>query len=368
MEPMNPWNTARETVNPHMIVLARESRGLSQAVLAEALDSTQGYVSKIETGVLIVSDEKLEMLCGVLNYPPEFFFQSGPLMGVGISEIFHRKRQDVPQKLLTKIHAGVEIRIRHVAQLMRALELSCNVPRFDIDEYGEPEEIARLTRAYWQLPRGPIPDLVQIIESAGGVVVPMDFETSKVDAISRWIAQLPPTFCVNKDTPKDRLRYSLAHEIGHMIMHGNPSAEMEIEANRFASEFLMPERDIRPDLIGLTLGKLAQLKRYWKVSMAALIHRAKDLGTITAHKARSLWVQMSSAGYKTYEPVELAADGEQPRLLAHMIDAHLQQLGYTPAQMRRVIPLCDEELWSFYLRAHAQDELPQARRKMVHAV
>lgn len=368
MEPTNPWNTARETVNPHMIVLARESRGLSQAALAEALDATQGYVSKIETGVLAVSDEKLDILCGVVNYPPEFFFQSGPLMGVGISEIFHRKRQDVPQKLLTKIHAAVEIRIRHVAQLMRALDLSCNVPRFDIDEYGEPEEIARLTRAYWQMPRGPIPDLVQTIESAGGVVVLMDFDTAKVDAISRLIPQLPPTFCVNRDTPKDRLRFSLAHEIGHMIMHGYPSADMETEADRFASEFLMPERDIRPDLIGLTLGKAAQLKRYWKVSMTALIHRARDLGTITATKARSLWAQMSSAGYKTHEPVELAADGEQPRLLAHMIDAHMQRLGYTPVQMRRVIPLNHEELWSFYLRAHAQDELPQARLRTLHAV
>lgn len=368
MEPTNPWNTARETVNPHMIVLARESRGLSQAALAEAMEATQGYVSKIETGVLAVSDDKLNMLCNVLHYPPEFFFQSGPLMGVGISEIFHRKRQDVPQRLLTKIHACVEVRIRHVAQLMRALDLSCNVPRFDVDEYGDPEEIARLTRAYWHLPRGPIPDLVQTIESAGGVVVQMDFETAKVDAISRWIPQLPPTFCINRDTPKDRLRFSLAHEIGHMVMHGTPSAEMETEADRFASEFLMPERDIRPDLIGLTLGKLAQLKRYWKVSMAALVHRAKDLGTITANKARALWAQMSKAGYKTHEPVELAADGEQPRLLNHMIAAHMQRLGYTPSQMRRVIPLGDDELWAFYLRAYAQDELPQARTRVLHAV
>jgi len=368
MEPMNPWNTPRETVNQHMIVLARESRGLSQAALAEALDATQGYVSKIETGLLAVSDERLEALSGILNYPSEFFFQSGPLMGVGISEIFHRKRQDVPQKLLTKIHASVEIRIRHVAHLMRALDLSCNVPRFDIDEYGDPQEIARLTRAYWHLPRGPIPDVMQTLESAGGVVVPMDFETTKVDAISRWIPQLPPTFCVNQDAPKDRLRYSLAHEIGHMIMHGSPSPDMEIEADLFASEFLMPERDIRPDLVDLTLGKVAQLKRYWKVSMAALIHRAKDLGTITANKARSLWAQMASAGYKTHEPVELATDGEQPRLLAHMIDAHMKHLGYTPAEMRHVIPLNGDELRSFYLRSHMQEELPQARSRVLHAV
>lgn len=100
-----------------------------------------------------------------------------------------------------------------------------------MEEFGDPRDIARMTRAHWGMPRGPVNDLVQTLEAAGIIVVMMDFETSRVDAIGRWIPGLPPIFCVNQNIPKDRLRFTLAHELGHMIMHDAASPEMEDEAN-----------------------------------------------------------------------------------------------------------------------------------------
>src|SRR5438132_8983926 len=104
----------RQAVNPNMVILGRESRGLSQKELAEKLDVTQGRISKIEKGLLIVPDDLLEALSRVLDYPQHFFLQEGDLMGVGIAEIFHRKRQDVPKSALAKIYAHMEIRLRHI--------------------------------------------------------------------------------------------------------------------------------------------------------------------------------------------------------------------------------------------------------------
>ena len=51
------------------------------------------------------------------------------------------------------------------------------------------------------------------------MVISVDFETPRIDAISRWMPGLPPLFFVNKDIPKDRYRYSLTHELGHVVMH-----------------------------------------------------------------------------------------------------------------------------------------------------
>ncbi len=362
--PMGPVVSCydRRPVNPDMVILGRESRGLSQKSLADELGVTQGRISKIEAGLLPVPDELLESLSAVLRYPAHFFVQEGGITGVGIAEVFHRKRQDVPKKVLDKIHAQMDIRLRHVSELLRSVEIPCELRRLDIDEYdGRVEEIARLVRASWRMPRGPVPDLTLTIEDAGVVVVPIDFKTPRIDAISRWIPGLPPLFFVNQHSPKDRYRFSLAHELGHIIMHALPTPEVEEQADRFAAEFLLPERDVRSDLTDLTLAKLAQLKLYWKTSMAALLKRAEDLGTITTYRARQLWSQMSTAGYKRHEPVELDPGGERPSLLKELIEAHRKELGYSTSDLGEMLALYEDEVESIYLQDGTRTKLKLLR-------
>lgn len=343
-------NSDRPAVNHQMITLARESRGLSQQQLAAALGVTQGRVSKWEAGVLPVPEDLLNALADTLHYPRRFFFQSGPVLGPGVPEFFHRKRQDVPKKVLETVYARMNIRRLQVAALMRAVDIPCNVPRMDPDDYdGKIEEIARLVRANWYLPHGPVQNLTHTLEDAGVICIPFDFGTRRIDAISQWAPNLPPLIFVNEAIPKDRCRYSLAHELGHLILHASPNPDVEGQADRFAAEFLMPERDIRADLSLLTLEKLARLKRYWKVAMAALLKRAADLGEITTNQARYLWSQMAKAGYRTREPVDLIGDGEEPRLIQELIDVHAKDLGYGVTELGELVALRHDEFGSIYL-------------------
>jgi Zn-dependent peptidase ImmA (M78 family)/DNA-binding XRE family transcriptional regulator len=349
--------------NPQMVILARESRGLGQKALAEALGVSQGSISKIETGLIPLSDEMIEMLSGVLDYPPHFFRQEGSIIGIGIAEVFHRKRQSVPLRVLNRIYAQIEIRIKHISSLLVSVEIQSNVPKLDVDEYGgHAEEIARAVRAHWGMPRGPVQDVTKVVEDAGGIIIPFDFKTLLVDAISRWVPGLPPLFFVNERIPKDRYRLSLTHELGHMVMHTYPTPDIEEQAFRFAAEFLLPERDIIMDLHDLSLPKLANLKRYWKVSMAALLKRAVELNTIKPNQARYLWAQMAKAGYKTREPIELDVSGEQPHLLYELTEAHQKELEYSVEDVRMLIPLNDDELWKFYLQDPSH---PRPRLKLI---
>ncbi len=344
-----------QTVNPNMVILGRESRGLSQKELAEKLDVTQGRISKIEQGLLAVPEDLLESLSNVLNYPPHFFLQEGDLVGVGIAEIFHRKRQDVPKGELAKIYAQIEIRLRHIEVLLREKDLRITVRRFDIDEYdGNVEKIAQLVREAWKLPLGPINDLTETVEKAGILVVPMDFGSKRVDAISRWVPGFPPVMFVNIHSPKDRYRYSLAHELGHIVMHELPNPDIEEQANLFAAEFLLPGEVIRAELLDLNLAKLVRLKRYWKVSMAALLMRAQGLGAISSNHSRYLWMQMAKLGYKTREPVELDIKGEQPSLLKKQIDAFLKNHGNNVTNLSEALALNEGELIAWYFDAYDQ--------------
>jgi len=312
-----------------MLILARESRSMSQAELARAISVTQGKISKYENGMLIISEEDIDRLYKTLNYTPEFFFQTDKVYGLGSSFLFHRKRKNVPMMLQKKIQAAINILRMQVERLLRGAEFeSANqFEPLDIDAYnGKAEKVAKLVRAAWKLPLGPVANVTAAIESAGGIVLKCSFETTLIDAAHLWLPGLPPLFFVNRDLPGDRLRWTLAHEIGHAIMHRNPTGDTEDEANRFASEFLMPEEEIAHQLDDLTMQKAAVLKQHWKVSMAAIIKWACDLGRISKSRCKTLFMSLSAQGYRKNEPFSI--DVEEPQLIRQIVDIHRGELGY----------------------------------------
>lgn len=337
-------------VNPEMLTLARESRGFTQSELAKRLGVTQGKLSKVENGMLGTPTEMLPTLSEALDYPTDFFFQTSKIYGPGISELYHRKRQTLPKKVLYKTHAHINIRRMHISKLLRAVEIDeCHVPHHDIGEYdGRVEEIARAVRASWRLPHGPITNLTQTIEDAGAVIIPCEFGTRKIDAISQWISGEPPMLFINRDLPGDRLRFSLSHELAHLVMHQTSHPDQEKQADRFAAEFLMPEADIKASLTNISLPKLATLKQHWKVSMNALLKRAGDLGRLTLSQTRYLWKKMSMAGYRTSEPSGTDIPQECPTLLQEIINAHFSDLKYSVSELSHVLVLHEHELRSLY--------------------
>jgi Zn-dependent peptidase ImmA (M78 family) len=142
-------------------------------------------------------------------------------------------------------------------------------------------------------------------------------------------------FFLNKDAPSDRMRWTLAHEIGHSIMHRHPTGDVEEQANEFASEFLMPRDEIAHHLEDLTLEKAAMLKPIWKVSMAAIIMRAVQLGCITERKSRSLFTSLSAQGYKRNEPFPI--DPEEPYLVRNLVAYYREKLQYNDFDLAQLL-------------------------------
>jgi Zn-dependent peptidase ImmA (M78 family) len=160
---------------------------------------------------------------------------------------------------------------------------------------------------------------------------------------------------VNSEIPGDRLRYTMAHELGHLIMHQIPSSDIENEANRFAAEFMMPEKDIGPHLRGLSLQKLASMKPVWKMSMASLLKRSYDLGKISVFMYRKLNTQISKYGYKTAEPIEIPQ--EEPTVLRDLINVHLNEHGYSESELAEMLLAGHERYRKFYAPKDASKQL-----------
>lgn len=343
--------------NPEMLILARESWGLSQTELADLVAVNQGTISRVEGGLLLPSDELLRTFVAKLEFPEHFFFQTDKVYGFNSTVFFHRKRQSLADKVLRRLHAQMNLCRMRVDVLNRSVqpETSFKFLRMDADEYeGGVAAVARLVRSTWLLPPGPVRDLTKAIEDAGGVVVEFDFKTRQADAISEWVEDKKdsrPLFLVNSNSsiPWDRRRLTLAHELGHIILHRFPDPNMEDEANEFAAEFLMPRREIKPSLYQLTMAKLADLKRIWKVSMQALIERAYQLKTISEYQRKLFYMHLNKRGSRLHEPLENEYPPERPSLFPGLLKAHLQSLGYSITELAFLLFMTNEQKFRFEL-------------------
>lgn len=306
-----------------MLILAREAEGFTIRELSEMVGTSSPTISRYESGLYPVPDEYVAEMAKVLDRPPCYFYREGRIYPA--SGLFHRKRKKISVAELKRIDATVnELRLRAEALLRYAeVESSNRFYRLDQDEYGGPAGVAKELRRLWQLPTGPIRSVVDAIESAGGVVFRHRFRNLDVDGISQWpldASDMPPVFFVNEGFSGDRERFTLSHEVGHVVMHHLPSRDIEVEADQFASEFLMPADEIAPELHDLTLSRAADLKVYWRVSMQAIVRRARDLRRISEREYMNLYKRMSALGYRKCEPVPIPA--EEPSLYGDMIGLH----------------------------------------------
>lgn len=339
----------KERINPEMIVLARESRGYTQGALAKAISVNRTTILRYESGLLEVPPDRLSVIAAFLHYPETFFYLQERLYNT--SCMHHRKRKSLSVRELKRIHAQVNILRIRATRLLREAEIESEnrFHRLAAQEYGGPEKTAQMLRYLWQMPTGPVRNVVDAIEAAGGIVFRCPFETSKVDAISQWpldAPELPPVFFVNRDVPGDRERWTLCHEIGHIVMHHVPTADPEGEADRFASEFLMPAEEISTELRDMTLQKAASLKARWKTSMGALIRRAYDLNRITERQYRYLNAQLSARGYRKCEPVPIPP--EEPEVFQEIIELHRHAHGRDTQQLSSLVGMFEEDFRAEY--------------------
>ncbi|WP_052433198.1 XRE family transcriptional regulator [Streptacidiphilus carbonis] len=326
-----------------MLTLARESRSLSQSQLSKLTGIGQPILSKAENGVAALSPERLDIVSEVLDYPREIFDWADEHLGLGPSGFYHRKQSGLGQTALKRIEAEVAFLVMQLRRLERSVEIepAHRLPVLDADEYS-PEQAAEVVRATWLMPSGPVSNVVRLVERAGVVVVRRDLRSPKISALSINPPGDLPIIVLNTGMPADRERFTIMHEIGHMVMHQIPRDNGEKEADAFASAFLMPALDISPFLAGgMSIQKAAQLKQHWRTSMSSIIRCAHTLRKIDDAKYKSLMVQMSQYGYRKNEPGEVPQ--EEPTILGNVLAVFRDDHGYSEQELATVVGLKPRE-------------------------
>jgi Zn-dependent peptidase ImmA (M78 family)/DNA-binding XRE family transcriptional regulator len=340
-----------QKINPNMIVLGRELRGLSQLELASKIKLTSATLSKMELSFLGIAKEHFENIAKALHLPESFFYQEGEKMP---SNMTYRKRQIVAQKILSPIEAQVNICRLQLSKLMSQLNVEQpDLPILDVLKYETPIKVAKELRKIWGLKEPVIKNLVQLLESKGIFITSFNFATVRVDAQSILTDTQHPIIFTNRSLLGDRQRFSLAYELGHIIMHlhTSPSLDRDVshEANLFAAEFLMPEKEIKPDFKdGVTLAKLGELKKKWKVSMQALLYRADNLGFLTPNQKRYLLQQFNQMKIRRREPPEFDIAKESPVLLKTLITKYKTKMKMNVTELAVFFNVYSDEFIEFY--------------------
>jgi Zn-dependent peptidase ImmA (M78 family)/DNA-binding XRE family transcriptional regulator len=326
----------QKQVNIDLIILARESEGITQAELADKIGINQANISRIENGFLSASKEITEKIAKALSFPESFFYTGGKTYAPEIH--FYRKAKALQSKELSIINANSIIDRLRIEKLLNSVEIQTDYIRLELDEYETPEAIARELRRMWKVSRGAISDVTALLEDKGIIVVPIEFGTRLISDVTTQTEKGVYIIFLNRSMPPDRKRFTLCHALGHIVMHNYTKSEtIEEEADRFAGELLMPAEEIRHQLSALSLGKLAALKRNWKVSMAAILMRAGQINAITSNQKNYLWRQMSAKGYRLREPQDINIKEEEPTLLSMMVAMHSNELNYSKNELVKLL-------------------------------
>lgn len=353
-----------ETFDGDRLRQARQLALRTKQDVAAAIGVSAAAVGQYEANAMAPRSEIVGALASALDVLPEFFSAGRPQIKLESGDAFFRSLRSTTARQRAKATSYTE----QVWELVNAIERHVRLPEVRLPgietEVGRPLDpvtTARAVRKFWGLGGKPVAHLVRLLESKGiiAVLVPMvEHEVARIDAFST-LAFDRPVMVLSADKADDvfRHRFTAAHELGHLLMHGEYTAgdpALERQADRFAAEFLMPTNVVRDELPArFDMRKLAQLSEHWGVSVQALVYRSKELGLISDSAARRAYIklhELAETPAVAHRPVR-QYPGEVPGMLAQAVElagrsnvtvaSIAAELAWKPARVRRLLGQTD---------------------------
>jgi len=284
-------------------------------------------LSHYENGKRTPNAEVLQKLGKVFSVPSSWFM--GAANDFSITWFSYRAQSTLGVRRRNEIEAyasHLAEKQTHVYSLFPQVSRSNFPDRKKVTSIDEADSVAADIREKWALGTDALESVTQTLETHGAMVLHYNaMQTAKFDGVSAMVNNTWPLLLINSKVSPDRLRFDLAHELGHVLMDtrdmGDPKAE-EFAANRFASSFLMPPPVLKFELgkkrANISLSELLLLKEKYGISAAALLYAANVHGIITKDRYTILQKQISARGWRKEEPAVFSGN-EQPFKLRQLV-------------------------------------------------
>ena len=290
---------------------ARSAGGLSQERVGRSIGVSKMTISKYETGSVVPNSARLVDLAATLDVPVAWLLDPSPPGIVRpLAALTHRPRGGLTAAAAAALMARAAEWLERYCAAEAAIGLvpgagplthSCKVECLSAAE-GAAEQV----RAEWSLGSDAIESVVDTLEDHG-VPVMLIREASPLDA-QAVVADSGRVAVLVSAQPWDRQRFSLAHELAHLVLRPSAGVDPEQAAHRFAAAFLVPAGTARRELgarrRSLDVDELRSLKRKYGLSVQAWVRRARELEIISRREAAAEIERMRKLGWEAAGPAE----------------------------------------------------------------
>lgn len=307
---------------PARLKSARLMNGMSIQDLVNKLDNkiSKQAISRYENGIMQPSGENLSLLCKALKVKPDYFERES---SVELQELSYRKLKRLPAKEKERVK---EVAIDHLERYLElenllgeTSPLKISLEQYEVKTFDDVEEAAEDFRKKMGFGDDPLLNLVERLEEEGIKVVEIYANPDFSGFATVMNKKLPVVVLnVHQDIPLDRKRFTLAHELGHLLLK-SIGLDEEKACNRFAGAILIPQNRIREELMekrhNIHVKELLLLKQQYGISMQAILYRAKDLGIITNYLFTQQMRFFSQMGMRKREPGTIPGEEHSHRFL-----------------------------------------------------
>ena len=333
------------------LTAARQLRGLTKKALAEGVRVSGAAMTEFENGSRSPSAETAQRLAEELDFPVEFLYGDDvhPIYP-GLSSF--RAVRSMTARSRDRCLASGAVASGIITPYLngRFVLPAPDVPDLPVD-ICDPESAARETRTEWRLGHARIGNLIHLLESKGVRVFWLEEPSPTMDAVSFW-QHGEPYILLNGQRSGERQRLSVAHELGHLILHRDIATndrEVESEAFAFAGSFLLPEDQLRASFRGVSslselFSNLFRLKSDWGLSVAATLRRSRDIGVVTDGMYERACKEISTQGWRKAEPRTLPCEES---LLHEKVFGKLGEDDLGPADVARDLNIRPSDLLEF---------------------
>jgi Zn-dependent peptidase ImmA (M78 family) len=313
-----------KTVFAERFKSARLMNGYSLQDVANALENrlTRQALYRYEKGEVMPDEEKINLLCKAFKVNRDYFFRNTK---VELGEIEYRKLSKMPQKEATKIKEQTKEYLSRYLELEEILGLPYEFdnPLKDtelVTSYEHITDAAKKLRDIWKLGIDAIFNVVELLEDKNIKVVKL-YVDETFDGLQTLVNEKIPVvaYNANKINKPDRIRFTLLHELAHLLLKFGDVTEREKETLcfQFAGAMLLPEETIKAELgehrNKLSTLELANIKKQYGISMQAIVMRAKSCGIINEHYTKQFFFFINQMNWKIDEPYDYIGVEESNR-------------------------------------------------------
>lgn len=303
---------------------ARLMNGFSLQDLADAMDNklSRQALHRYEKGEVIPDAEKINWLSKALNVSSDYFFRSTK---IELTDVEYRKLSKMPKKEAAIINEKTKEYLSRYLELEEIIGVQNKFENpFENSEtivnYKQVNNAADMLRDKWSLGSGPLFNIVELLEDKNVKVVKLDVDED-FDGLQTFVNGTIPVvaFNIRKANKPDRIRFTLLHELAHLLLKFGNITERQKETlcHQFSGALLLPEETIKAELgehrNKLSTLELGNIKKQYGISMQAIVMRAKACGIINEHYTKQFFFFMRQMNWRIDEPVEYKGVEESNR-------------------------------------------------------